>query len=207
MPLEPSELYRDLLHHYQSAGLRAELLDRKSPEVVGKKAAIKIDGRTFDLVHPQGSVMPGIPDRKRFIKEVTETSTLMPFHYIMKGLGGRSQEDLNAEMKPEKKGVALKRTVDVHWKGGKLAGLLNGDAKLKTLILQSGTDKLAVKADPENDCVRIIFPWKISSTVTSKGIAIYKMETTFDDLPPIPTLDIVDGIADHVRSVYSSLGA
>ncbi len=38
MPSEPTERYRDLLQHYQSAGLKAEWLDKESPEVVGKMA-------------------------------------------------------------------------------------------------------------------------------------------------------------------------
>ncbi len=204
MPFEPKELYRDLLEHYQSAGLKVEWLDKKSPEVVGKKAAIKIDGRNFDLVHPQGSVMPGKEVGRSAIlrKKVEKTWTPMRFHHIMKGLGGRSQDDLKAKMKAKKKGLASKKIVDVHWKGGKLAGLLNGDAKLKTLILETGTDKLAVKADPKNDCVRVILQRNIRVTETWRGVrGVYKSESTFDNLPPIPTLDIVDGIADHVRSV------
>ena len=46
----PKEVFRDLLKHYQSAGINATLLDKKSPETVAGETAIKIEGRNFDLV-------------------------------------------------------------------------------------------------------------------------------------------------------------
>ncbi len=198
------ELYRDLLQHYQSAGLKAEWLDKKNPEVVGKKAAIKIDGRNFDLVMPKGGSSVGRGGGigpPTISKKVKKTWSGMSFHHIMKGLGGRSQDDLNAKMKAQKKGLVSKKLVDVHWEGGKLAGLLNGDAELKTRILETGTDKLAVEADLKNDVVRVILRKKIRWTTTSKGVVVKKTETTVDNFPPILTLDIVDGIAEHVRSI------
>ncbi|MFQ5919183.1 MAG: hypothetical protein ACE5I4_03945 [Thermoplasmata archaeon] len=193
-----------MLQYYQSAGLQAEWLDKKSPEVVGKKAAIRIDGRNFDLIMPKGgsSMERGVGVGPPSIgKGVKKTWSGMAFHHIMKGLGGGSQDDLNAKMKAQKKGLVSKKLVDVHWEGGRLAGLLNGDAKLKTRILETGTDKLSVQADPKNDCVRVILRKKIRWTTTSKGIVVKKTETTVDNFPPILTLDVVDGIADHVRSI------
>ena len=143
----------------------------------------------------EGSVPPTIS------KSTKKTWSGMAFHHIMKGLEGASQDDLDAKMKAQKKGLVSKKLVDVHWEGGKLAGLLNGDAELKTRILETGTDKLAVKADAKNDCVRVILRKKIRWTTISKGIVVKTTKTTVDNFPPILTLDIVDAIADHVRSI------
>lgn len=46
----PEEVFRDLVKHYQNAGLNAVLLEKDSPETIDKERAIKISGRKFALV-------------------------------------------------------------------------------------------------------------------------------------------------------------
>jgi len=46
----PKEVFGDLVAHYQRAGIGAVLLEKDSPETIGKETAIKVSGRNFDLV-------------------------------------------------------------------------------------------------------------------------------------------------------------
>lgn len=202
----PKEVFRDLLKHYQSAGIDAALLEKDSTETIDKETAIKMGGRNFDLVilkFARGSMAVGRGGgfAPTISKEVTKTHPVLRFHHIVKGLGKRSEDDLKVEMKEKKKGFISKKLVDVEWKGGKLAGLLDGDGDLKKKILTTGTTSLKVEPDRKNDCVRIIHQKKIDVIVESGGVFKKKTETRAENFPSIETLDIIDRIAEHVRSV------
>lgn len=85
--------------------------------------------------------------------------------------------------------------------GGKLADLLNGDAQLKNMIMATGSSSLKVEPDRKNDCVRIIHEKGIDVIVESGGVFLKKTETRAENFPSIETLDIIDRIADHVKSL------
>jgi len=202
----PREVFRDLMAHYHKAGINAVLLEKDSPETIEKETAIKIGGRNFDLVilkFARGSMAVGRGGgfAPTISKKVTKTHPVLRFHHIVKELGKRSEDDLTVEMEEKKKGLISKKLVDVEWKGGKLAGLLNGDADLKKKILATGTTSLKVEPDRKNDCVRIIHQKKIDVIVESGGAFVKKTETRAENFPPIETLDIIDRIAEHVKSV------
>jgi len=202
----PKEVFRDLLKHYQSAGVNAVLLDKKSPETVAGETAIKVDGRNFDLVvlkFAGGSIAAGRGGgfAPTISKKVTKTHPVLRFHHIIKGLGKRSESDLKAETKEKKKGFISKELVDISWDGGKLAKLLNEDKDLKNMILKTQTSSLKVEPDSKNDCIRIIHQKKIDVIVESGGAFIKKTETRAENFPPIETLDIIDRIAEHVKSI------
>jgi len=116
-------------------------------------------------------------------------------------MGSRSEDDLKVEMKEKKKGFVSKKLVDIEWKGGKLAGLLNSDDELKEKILTTGTTSLKVEPDRKNDCVRIIHQKGIDLVVESSGAFVKKTETRAENFPSIETLDIVGRIAEHSKSV------
>jgi hypothetical protein len=203
----PKEVFRDLLAHYQKAGLSAELLEPDSSETIRGEKAIKISGRKFDLVilkFASGSIGAGrgFSIGPSISKQVTKMGpTNINFHYIVKGIGKRNENDLEAEAKEKKEGLISKKLVDIRWEGGRLAGLLNSDSELKNIIIKSGVAPLKVEADRKNDCIRIINEKGIRITIESSGIILKKTETRAENLPPIETLDVIDKIADHVKSI------
>lgn len=202
----PKEVFRDLLAHYQNAGVNAVLLEKDSPETINKETAIKMGGRNFDLVilkFARGSMAVGRGGgfAPTISKKVTKTHPTLQFHHVVKGMGNRSEDDLKIEMEEKTKGLISKKLIDIEWKGGKLAGLLNGDADLKNRILRTGTTSLKVEPDRKNDCVRIIHQKGIDVIVESGGVFIKKTETRAENFPPIETLDIIDRIAEHVKSI------
>lgn len=202
----PKEVFSDLLKHYQSGGVNAVLLDKKSPETVAGETAIKVDGRNFDLVilkFARGSMAGGRGGgfAPTISKKVTKAHPVIRFHHVVKGLGGKSEKDLKVEMKEKKKGFISKELVDVSWEGEKLAKMLNDDKDLKDVILKTKTGSLKVELDPKNDCIRIIHQKKIDVIVESGGVFVKKTETRAENFPPIETLNIIDKIAEHARSI------
>jgi hypothetical protein len=202
----PKEVFRDLLKHYQNAGLNAVLLEKDSPETVDKEAAIKIGGRKFDLVilkFAGGSMAVGRGGgfEPTISKKVTKTHPKLRFYHIVRGMGKRNENDLKAETKEKKEGFISKKLVDVNWEGGKIAGLLNGDTELKSMIMRTGSSQLKVEPDKKNDCIRIIHEKDIDMIVDSGGVFIKKTETRAENFPPIETLNIIDKIADHAKSI------
>jgi len=202
----PKEVFRDLLKHYQNAGLNAVLLEKDSPETIENETAIRISGRKFDLVilkFAGGSMAVGRGGgfEPTISKEVTKTHPNLRFHHIVRGMGKRNENDLKAELKEKKEGFISKRLVDIKWEGGKLANLLNGDAELKNMIMRTGSTQLKVEPDRKNDCVRIIHEKSIDMIVESGGAFIKKTETRAENFPPIETLGIIDKIVDHTKSI------
>lgn len=202
----PKEVVRDLLKHYQNLGIDAVLLEKDSPETIGKETAIRVGGRKFDLVIPKfggGSLATGKGGgfAPSVSKKVTKTHPTCRFHHVVKGMGSRSEGDLKAEVKEKKTGFISKKLVDIKWEGGRLAGLLNSDASLKDDIMRTGTTSLKVEPDRKNDCVRIIHQKGIDLIVEAGGAFIKKTETRAENFPPMQTLDIIDRIAEHVKSI------
>jgi hypothetical protein len=202
----PKEVFRDLLTHYQNAGLNAMLLEKDSPETIEKETAIKIGGRKFDLVilkFASGSMAAGRGGGfgPTISKQVTKTHPNLRFNYIVRDMGKKNENDLKAEVKEKKEGFISKKLVDITWEGGKLAGLLNSDAELKNMIMRTGSTPLKVEPDSKNDCIRIIHEKGIDVIVESGGAFIHKTETKAENFPPIETLNIIDRIADHAKTI------
>lgn len=202
----PKEVFRDLLKYYQNAGLNAVLLEKDSPETIDKETAIKVDGRKFELVilkFASGSIAGGRGGgfEPTISKKVNKTHPNIRFNHVMRLMGNRNEGDLKAETKEKKEGFISKKLVDVKWEGGKLANLLNGDVQLKNMIMTTGSSSLKVEPDRKNDCVKIIHEKGIDVIVESGGVFLKKTETRAENFPSIETLDIIDRIADHVKSL------
>lgn len=199
----PKYGYDDLLQHYQDGGLDAELLEKDSPETIGKKRAIKVGGRHFDLVIPRFLSGTARHSHSAELFAITKSKSkgqqVIGFQHIVRGLGGRSEGDLNAKAKPNWKGLRKKELLDVQWDGGKLAGVLNSDTELKTIILKNKTAPLKVKADPKNDCLRIIHKKKIFLIVEQSGFRKAKKRAV--GFPPVEALDAIDRIAQHAQAI------
>jgi hypothetical protein len=104
-------------------------------------------------------------------------------------------------MEEEKTGFITKKLVNVSWKGGKLASILNNDAELKKKILDSQTTSFEVEPDIKNSCVKIVHQKEIQLTYEFGGVIIKTAKTSAKNFPPITTIDIIDRIAKHAKSL------
>ena len=67
--------------------------------------------------------------------------------------------------------------------------------------MKLGIMPLKVEPDRKNNCVRIINEKGIRIIIQSQGIIVKKTETRAENFPPIETLDVIDKIANYVKSV------
>jgi hypothetical protein len=119
----PKEVFRDLLAHYQKAGLEAELLETDSSETIPGEKAIKVGSRKFDLVilkFASGTIGAGrgFSIGPTISKQVTKMGpSNINFHYIVKGIGKLDENDLKAEVKEKKKAWFPKNSLTSSGKG------------------------------------------------------------------------------------------
>jgi len=203
----PGEVFRDLLAYYQNAGLNVELLETDNPQTIPGEKSIKVSGRKFDLVilkYASGSigagrgfsVGPSIGYQRQSLGP-----TNINFNYIVKGMSNMNEDHLKAQVKEKTEGFISKKLVDIHWEGGMLAGQLNGDTELKSMIMKSRVVPLKVEPDKKNNCVHIINETGVRIIIQRSGVIVQKAETRAENFPPIETLDVIDKIATYVKSV------
>lgn len=202
----PKEVFSDLISHYNSLGISARLVEKDEPEAVDGETTIRISGRKFDAVFLKfagGSMAGGggFSIGPSISKQVKKTSPKLDFNHIMMGMQGKSEEDLKAEMEEEKTGLITKKLVNIKWKGGRLANVLNNDVELKKKILDSQTTSFRVEPDMKNSCVKIVHQKEIQLTYEFGGVFIKTAKTSAKNFPPITTIDIVDRVAEHVKSL------
>lgn len=202
----PSEVLESITSYYQSAGLDAELLPKDSKETIGGSPSIKMKGKKFDLIQVKfvrGSMhsMRGGFLGPSIRKKVQKSYPVLGFNYIVRRLGAKSEKDVEADLKKKTSGLFTKKLLDVEWRGGRLARLLNSDADLKRKIMKSGVADLKVKADKKNDCIRIVHQKKIAVVSEMKGLGFGKYKTRAENLPPMEAVEICDKIAAHVKSI------
>jgi hypothetical protein len=202
----PKEVFSDLIGHYNSLGISARLVEKDEPEAFDGETTIRISGREFDAVilkFAGGSMAGGggFSIGPSISKQVKKTSPKLNFHHIITAIQGKSEQDLKAEMEEEKTGFITKKLVNVSWKGGKLASILNNDAELKKKILDSQTTSFKVEPDMKNNSVKIVHQKEIQLTYEFGGVIIKTAKTSAKNFPPITTIDIIDRIAKHAKSL------
>ena len=201
----PKEVFSDLVDHYNSLGISARMVEKGEPEAFDGETTIKVSGRQFDTVilkFASGSMAGGggFSIGPSISKKVTKTSPKLNSHHIIL-VQGKREEDLKAEMEEEKTGFISKKLVNINWKGGRLVSVLNNDAELKKKILDSQTTSLKVEYDPKNNCVRIVHQKEIELTYEFGGVIVKTAKTSAKNFPPMTTIDIIDRIAEHAKSV------
>jgi len=67
--------------------------------------------------------------------------------------------------------------------------------------MKTDSTPLKVEPDRKNNCIRIIHEKVINMIVESSGAFINKTETKAEIFPPIETLDIIDRIAVHAKTI------
>jgi len=200
----PEEVYTDLVKHYQSGGITASLLDKESPETVGREKAVKIEGKNVSLVIPKfamGSISGGKGGGfgPSISKNVTITHPVVNFHHIVKVVTPKDDKEMSANLVVEKKGLLSKEIVGVRWEGGRIASMLNSDPGLNKRILSCGIDSLKVEGDSKNGCLRIVLRDKIDFVTESSGFLVKQTKNRAEKLPSLMTFEIVDSIAERIK--------
>jgi hypothetical protein len=203
MPV-PIVILESLRDQYYQDGINVQLMPKDSEEAIAGKAVIKVEGRNIDLVHvtfASGSmhVSKGTKIGLPIEKSKKTSKPNLRFHHIIRGLGGRTKEDLKTELKAEKKGMVRRKLVDVRWEGA-LAEMLNSDFALKSKLLRTETDNVKIEPDEKNDCIRITMQKGIDLISESKGMLIKKTEMRAEKLPSLETFEAMDIIAGHIKS-------
>ena len=202
----PEEVYTDLVKHYQSGGITASLIDKESPETVGREKAVKIVGRNVSLVIPKfamGSVGGGKGSDfspLSFGKGASITHPVVNFHHIVKGVAPKDDKEMSATLVPEKKGFLSKEVVGVRWEGGRVASMLNADVELNKNILRRGIDSLKVEGDSKNGVMRIVLRDKIDIVTESSGFIVKETKNRAEKLPSLEDFDIIDRIAGKLKT-------
>ena len=206
---EPIEVLESLLKQYQNAGVSANLILKESEETVGETPAIKVDGKRFDLVQAKdvGGMVGSSESVEGSHKKIT-TRPVLRFDYIIKGMGGKREEEIRTELKAKKKGFIKKKLLDVSWDGA-LSKELNSDTELKKGLLTLGIDNLKIEPDGKNDCIRIMHEKKIAviedlggGSDPSKIVESWdEVEKRVEDLPSMKIFETIDTIAGYVKSI------
>lgn len=202
----PIELYQGMVDVYTTGGLNVQLLPKDSPEAFDGGPTIKVTGRNVELVtirFKSGSmnkgrgleIGPSISGGKELSKPKFD------FHHIVRGLAGKSPDDLKAELKASTKGLIRKEVVDVTWEGGRLAAALAADTDLKRRLMEHQASEINVSADEKNNCIRIEYPAKVKDVVEKKGFIVKETTTRFEELPPMGVFEICDSIAAKAKSL------
>lgn len=199
----PVEVLESLLNQYEKAGVKAQLLPKDSEEAIAGKPVIKVEGKNFHLVHVTfASGMMGVSKGRSVLPKIKKKETTyqnLRFHHIIKGLKGRTEEDLKTELKAEKKGFRRK-LVGVRWEGA-FAEKLNSSGDLTKKLLGSETDNVKIEPDEKNDCIRITLQKRTSLVAESKGRFFGKTEMRAENLPSMEAFDAMDIIAGYAKSL------
>jgi hypothetical protein len=192
------------VRHYQSGGITAYLIDKESPETVGREKAVKIEGKNVNLVIPKLATRSLVGGKAGELsqtigKKVTVTHPVINFHHIVKGVMPRNDKEKSATMVVEKRGLLSMEIVGVRWEGGRVASTLNTDPDLKKKILTGGIDSLKVEEDCKNGCLRIVLRDKIDVVTESSGFLVRQRKNRVERLPSLETFEIVDDIAERIR--------
>jgi len=185
-------LMKELCEHLRQIGINAVLMESGSPEAVGGAfrglvlGCVKVEGRNIDLVQV----------------ERMGVEPVYQYYYVVRANVEGLENKLEAKGEPKTKGFMSKEVVDYRWEGKDLAQLLNGDSDLKNMLLKEGLDKLEVKPDKKNQCVRITPIVKTPTRVSIGGIPVKGGLTVGRKEFPTPgDFEAYDRIAQHIRSI------
>ena len=111
------------------------------------------------------------------------------FHFVVSGGRGIPAERLLARTRKRVRGVIHRRITELYWEGSELAGRLNADSELKSLLTTVLLEEDDIHVDPAGSNVRIYSNWRPE----------YKAEMSRE------ALEAYDRIAGHVRQYIAEV--
>src|SRR5574337_945107 len=107
-------------------------------------------------------------------------------HFIVKIENPLNFDDFIARTRLKTSGhFAAKKTADVEWIGGELAGILNSDSELKSMILKLSYKDAFIWVQPTKKGIRIHGKWKSD----------HELEITKE------LFEVYDKIASHIKKL------
>jgi len=133
-----------------------------------------------------------VDSKKNGGSNILHTYGLLPSYqlqFIVKGNGRIYGQLLLARTRRKVSGIINRRVEDVWWEGGKIADVLNGDSRLKKLLLDILTYEGDIFVDPTDNVVRIYSRFK------GENELIIRKES----------IEAFNIIAGHVKKMMSEL--
>lgn len=222
--LHERETLEDLAEHYIAQGIDASLFQVDSPEasaqglgivrrligfLVGTDAGyMQIRGLNYDLV----TVRLGVVSRRThstsvevgfFSYDSTSEEIPVEYHHVLQ-VSARDERALRANLKKKTKGLFSKEMVDVGWRGGELATMLDSQTELNRLITRVLTpkDDLKVVYDRKNSFARIILT--LPGHMWRRRVLFSRRSEIERRLPCAEMVDAVNQIAGLIRQGSSN---
>jgi len=210
-------ILENLEEHLTKQGIDASLLPEDSPEglhrdaslmqkiarffLIGDIGYIRVRGMNYDLatVRIASYSMSESSSGLFFSSQSRTEKTVVRYHYIVRTAVSDGQA-VKVRLKKKMKGLFRRRIVDVAWRGGRLAAVLNSQAELNAAIIRLLTPKdgLQVAYDRRNNVVRIILT--MHHGMRRMEFLGFSWSKEDEKLPLEGTLDIINRIAGFIRS-------
>jgi len=185
-------LVEDLKEYLELNGYSARVVDKKGPEAIHhtiplagndalsfpRMGVVKVEGHDLEYVE----VIRLFPRSRGPVIRVS-------YYYacVMRAEVGQLAGELNATTLGAAMSDLDRPPSDIVWQGGWLAGILNADGELRTLLQKAGSPGLRIFANPRDNYVAII---KHSpGTVVSTGIMVKFGKWDFPNLEDLAVYD------------------
>lgn len=200
------KLLTELLARLQEIGvngtahLSGSMMESMSGSLVGRVAGyVTIEGRNIDRVQVETEHGTD-PDDMHYAR--------YHYHYIVLASVDGLEKRLEANVKPVRKGFLSRDVVDFQWEKGDLAQRLNGDAELRTLMLQEGLNQLPrIEVRTHGKPRKISMIGKPPQGFLDAQAAFkpcVRITNTRAKLPTRAAFELYDRIAYHVSSITKS---
>lgn len=212
--LSETGLTEELSAHLNSIGVPAKTVDVKGPEAIHHSTTlglgtvplgcVKVDGKNIECVEMYRFMQSGKSGASFKIGGIgldKPGNILYKYQYVMRAKVGEREDDLNAKVEYETKGLVKKEIVNFYWKGGRLAQTLNADTELKDLLVRSGVPPLVVHASKKDGYVAISLGQVIGGLMREEKGGYFQMTMGKRDFPSQQAFAMYDKIMGHVRSM------
>ncbi len=188
-----------LCEHLRKMGIDAEVLPSGSPEEIGGYRTFRSGGSNAGCIKVKGQNVDLVQLLMRGMAGPMGAAGVFDVHFVVRGNLEGKEEQLKAEAKEKKEGFVKKKLIDVQWKGGRLAELLNEDGELRNLLIKAG-ESPEIELDQKHQCVRVA----TYLTSKTKGVSIGPIPTvgkTEFEFPSRELVEASDRIGKHIRSL------
>jgi hypothetical protein len=209
--LSETGLTEELCAHLNSIGLPAKTVDVKGSEAIHHSTTlglgsvplgcVKVEGKCVECVEMyrfmQGGQGGGL--KVGGIGLQKPGNILYKYQYVMRANVGEREDDINAQIVYETKGLVKKELVNFYWKGGRLAQTLNADAELKDLLARSGVPPLVVHANKKDGYVAISEGQAIGGWMREEKGGYFQLTIGKHDFPSQQAFEMYNKVLSHVR--------
>lgn len=210
--LSETGLTEELCTHLNGIGVPAKTVDVKGSEAIHHSTTlglgsvplgcVKVEGRNVECVEMYRFMQSGQSGASLKIGGIgleKPGNVLYKYQYVMRANVGERENDLNAQIEYETKGLVKKELVNFYWKGGRLAQTLNADTELKDLLARSGVPPLVVHANKKDGYVAISQGQAIGGWMREEKGHYFQLTVGKHDFPSQEAFAMYDKVLSHIR--------